>query len=98
MGPITFVAMRTAERFRRADILARRPARVDICGVDEVAAGLEIGVEDGLGRLLVRRPPERIATETEGGDSQPGTAQLAHQHGGLLWVLDSLITRGASRR
>jgi hypothetical protein len=56
IGPMTLVAMSTAWRFLRAVIhlprtvsdsppLFREPSGIDVGGVDEVAAGLEIGVE-----------------------------------------------------
>ena len=60
---------------RLAALVAGRPARVDVGGVDEVAAGLDVGVEHRLRRLLVRRPAERVAAETERGDLQPGATE-----------------------
>src|SRR5262245_8905160 len=45
--------------------MARRPSGIDIGGVNEVEAGFDKAVEQGEARLLVRRPPEHIAAETE---------------------------------
>src|SRR6267378_3444658 len=93
MGAMTLVAMTTPWRFPRPQHglrfparVARYPAGVHVGGVDEVAAGLDVGVEHGLRRLLVRRPPERVAAETQGGDSQPGATQLPHQHDDSPWA------------
>jgi len=67
--------------------IAGGPARIDVGGVDEVAAGLEVGVEDRLRGFLVRRPSEGIAAEAESGHSKAGTTELAHEHEGVSFGL-----------
>ena len=45
--------------------MPRRPARIDVSGIDGVEAGADEGVEHGEGRILVRGPAEDVAAEDE---------------------------------
>lgn len=47
------------------------PAGVDIGGVDEIATGGTVGVQDLETSLLVRGPAKRIAAEGERKDLEP---------------------------
>src|SRR5262249_47757259 len=68
--------------------VAGGPARVDGGGGAEGAPCLEVGVEDRLRRFLVRRPPEGVAAEAEGGYPEPGATKLAHEHGRVSFGVD----------
>lgn len=54
------------EGLRLTTLVARDPGAVRVGGVDEVAAGRRVRVEDGEGLLLVGRPAEDVAAEGEG--------------------------------
>ena len=50
---------------RFAAHMARHPRRVDVRGVDEVAAGRGVAVEQRMRSRLVGGPAEHVAAETE---------------------------------
>ena len=47
----------------------------EFCGVDQVEAGVDAGVEQRERRRLVRRPAEHVAAERERRDREAGTAE-----------------------
>ncbi|GAB2927732.1 hypothetical protein GCM10027028_28040 [Streptomyces sundarbansensis] len=55
--------------------VALDPGGVRVGGVDDVAAGRDVGVQDGEGLFLVRRPAEDVAAEGEGEDLEAGGAE-----------------------
>ncbi len=60
---------------RLAAPVAVDPGGVHVGGVDEVAAGRHVGVQDGEGLLLVGRPAEDVAAEGEREDLEAGGAE-----------------------
>ena len=66
---------------RFAALVAGRPGRIDVGGVDQVESRVDEGVENGEGRLLVRAPSEDVATQPERGNHQIGSSNctLFHQ-------------------
>src|SRR3712207_3059928 len=68
--------------YRAARDLLRDPVRVDVGGVDEVAAGTQEIGDEPLGSLLVGLPAERHAAEAQLGDHEPRVPQtpVIHAH------------------
>ena len=66
------------DRLRLAAVVARHPRRVDVGGVDEVAAGRGVGVEHGEGVVAVGGPAEDVAAEAEGEDVEVGAGDQGH--------------------
>jgi hypothetical protein len=51
---------------------------IGVRGVDEVAAGAGVRIEDGEGLGLVGRPAEHVAAEAEGEDVEVGASEGGH--------------------
>ena len=97
MLPQNLVAITTRSRRARvaadvvADDLLRVALGVDVGGVDEVAAAVEVAVEDRCGLLDAGAPAPVLAeghgAEAERADAQAGAAErdvVVEWHGGLL--------------
>ena len=63
---------------RLAAAVARHPLRVAVGGVDEVAAGVRVGVEHGEGLGLVGRPSEHVAAQAQRVHGEVGRGDVAH--------------------
>ena len=69
-----------------AAVVPRHPAGVAVGGIDEVAAGRHVSVEDGEGIILVRGPAEHVAAEAEwehleAGAPEGATRDVRRRHG-----------------
>jgi hypothetical protein len=73
--------------FRLATAIARHPGRVDVGGIDQVEAGIDEGIKQREGSLLVGAPAKHVAAERQWGHLQAGAAQFAGcGHGSPPWV------------
>src|SRR5690349_24788893 len=81
--------------------MARRPRRVHVGGVDEVAAGGEERIEHRMRGGFVGRPAEHVAAEGERRDLQAGATEGAQWHGSSCrgsWVDAVCRKRGGCYR
>ena len=65
-------------------MMAGRPHRIHIRGIDEIEAGAGQGIQHLEGLGLGRGPTKNIAAETQGGNPQGGAAQRTMLHRNLL--------------
>ena len=68
------------DRLRLAALVARRPGRIDVGGVDRVQAGGAEAVEQVERRLGVGGPAEHVAAEHDGGDRKVGATETTLLH------------------
>jgi hypothetical protein len=68
------------DRLRLAAAVALGPDGVDVRGIEQVAAGRRVGVEHGEGLLLVDRPAEDVAPQTQGIPIAQDPVVLGHRH------------------
>src|SRR5262249_22203026 len=71
------------DRLRLAALVAGRPARIALGGIDHPPAALVEGVEHGEALVLVDRPAEHVAAETDPNAPEPG---VFAGHGAAPWV------------
>ena len=71
---------RADDRLGFAALVARRPSRIDVGGVDRAEAGADEAVEQVERGLGVGRPAEHIAAEHGGGNRKVGAAETTLVH------------------
>src|SRR3954452_3664893 len=70
--------------FGFAALVARHPARVHVCGIDGVEAGVDEAVEQAKSGRLVDGPAEDVAAEDERRDAKAGAAEDSEVHPAII--------------
>ena len=69
------------DRLGLAAHMSVHPGGIDIRRVDGVEPGVEKGVEQRKGSLLIRCPAEHVTAENDRGDGEAGAAEASFFHG-----------------